>query len=317
MPTPRRVLRRARAAVRRRLPQPGPVPAPAGTGPLPVRHVGMTRFSLFSPASPSWRTTRQQWESPEEYAAHLFSEERMGPRVHIFCDLAVPLYQQMAERHGYHHLVAYSPELPERWRSRLEETARRYPVLRLVENEGDKVNWVGHARRLLREDGVDRDHLVFAFRVDDDDLLAVDYLDQVTPLVTPQHVGFAVSVATGYAGLYEDGRYTDLRVYRQLLPSMGQGAIGRWSSATSTLDLVVVKNHTRTQVNRPVLLDGRQPAWLQTRHVGQDTAVAEGGDVSDVAAARQAVLDKLDRLAPVEDLEEVYRRFPTLRGQVA
>ena len=40
-------------------------------------------------------------------------------------------------------------------------------------------------------------------------------------------------------------------------------------------------------------------------------------DVSDVAAARQAVLDKLDRLAPVEDLEEVYRRFPTLRGQVA
>lgn len=277
----------------------------------------MTRFSLFNPTSNAWRMTRTDWTSAEEYAAHLYSDERMAPRADIFCDIAAPIYQEMAERHRYQHLVAYSRELPDRWRERLQDAARRYPVLRPVQVQEGSVNWVREVRKVLTGEAVIRDTMVFAFRVDDDDLLAVDFLDRVAPQVTPAHHGYAISMARGYAALYEDGHYSDVRHYRQLLPSMGQGAIGMWHAARKDLELTVVKNHNQTYRNRTVLLDGTRPTWLQTRHSGQDTAVGEREDRSDLAAARRAVRARLQDLEPVANLAEVYQVFPTLRGRVS
>lgn len=286
-------------------------PPPSGTdAPPAVVNFGVTRFSLFDPSSQAWRLTRRGDLDEDAYADYLYAESRMAPRCHIFCDLAAPLYQRMAERHTYRHLVLYSDRMPSRWQERLRDAAASYPVLDLVECGDGKPQVTPLIRDRLARTVPDQDAVVFAFRVDDDDLLAVDYLDQVQPYLVPQHRGYGVSFASGYAALYEDGGYTQVRELHQVLSSMGQGTIGRWSAGA--LKLPNITNHTRTHYRFPVLLDARRRTVLQTRHVWQDTAQQEDEEL-DLAAARDNVAQRLERLRSVADVEQVYEQFPTLR----
>lgn len=284
-------------------------------------YFGCTRFSIVSPDSTSWRLSRGDGRADvESYTRKLFSEERMGPRMQIFCELAAPLYQQMAARHEYRHFVYYSTLLPERWRRELEAAAQRHPVLELVPVESDRLDVEDRMRGHLERSAGEQDALVFAFRVDDDDLLSVDYLDQVEPYLTEDHEGYAVSFASGYAGLFEDGGYALLRQHYQPMSSMGQGAIGRWSGQTRTLRLQEIRNHAHTAKVRPAVVDAQRPTCLQTRHLQQDTATdgghsaAPGSLRSSADPVRAKLLATLLRARPVEDPELVFTQFPTLRG---
>lgn len=312
----RRILRTASAGRRRPDHQPVTQEQEHGAGrPQAGFYFGMTRFSLFDPSNRSWRLSRRaDWSDPPDYGEHLFSAERMAPRCEIFCDLAAPVYQQMAGKHHYRHLVAYSPELPSPWLDRLRAAAERYPVLWLVQSPGGnpdlKVQIEEHLSRHSEGDA-----LVYAFRVDDDDLLPTDYLDQVRPYLIPEHQGWAISFTGGYAALYENGRYMRLSTFNDYLSSMGQGAFGSWSGDEQSLALSLVTSHRRTDQRRTVIADGKQPMFLQTRHVGQDTALRESEPL-DRARARRNVIKELDKLRPVSDIEKIYGRFPTLRGRV-
>lgn len=288
---------------------------PATTG-LPVHHFGVTRFSLFDPDSAAWRLTRRgDWPDAEAYAEHLFSEERMGPRCDIFCDLAAPLYQQMAEGHSFRQMVLYSAIMPQRWKDRLEQAAERYPVLWLIESEGGSPDVKSYLREHLRTHSSGQNSLVFAFRVDDDDLLSADYLDQVEPYVTAQHHDHAISFSSGFAALYENGTYTRVAPWHQRLSSIGQGSIGTWRAQEERLALTLIGNHNRTDRGRTVLLDGRRPTFLQTRHIGQDTAVKETEPL-DAERARSALIAGFGRLPTVTDLQMLLDRFPSLSGRI-
>lgn len=286
------------------------------SGDLPVVHVGTTRFSLFQPDSPSWRLTRRaDWSSAEDYAAHLFADERMEPRCDIFCNLAAPLYQEMAARHDYRHMVRYSPDLPQRWKDRLQEAARANPVLWLVEVGDGTPDVKAMLTDHLRERVGRRDAMAFVFRVDDDDLLSNDFLDQVEPYVRPHHHDYAVSFSSGFAGLYEHGRYTRVAQLQLPMSSMGQGAVGTWRGRDGALSLRTISNHARTDRQRTVVLDGRRPTFLQTRHVGQDTAVGEK-DPLDAESARARIVQRFERLRQVEDTNVLRERFPTVVGRL-
>lgn len=279
-------------------------------------HVGTTRFSLLQPDSPSWRLTRRaDWSSAEDYAAHLFADDRMAPRCDIFCNLAAPTYQDMAGRHDYRHMVRYSQGLPQRWKDRLQEAAEANPVLWLVE-EGDGTPDVkGMLVDHLRARAGRRDAMVFVFRVDDDDLLSNDFLDQVEPYVRPHHHNYAVSFSSGYTGLYEDGRYSRVSHLQLPMSSMGQGAVGTWRGGDGALSIRTISNHARSDRQRTVILDGRRPTFFQTRHVGQDTAVGEK-EPWDAERARARVVKALERLKKVEDMNVLGEQFPTVVGRV-
>lgn len=299
-----------RAARRVRSLLPGATPHP------PVVAVGTTRFSLFQPDSPSWRLTRRaDWSGPDDYRDHLFSDERMEPRCDIFCTLAAPLYQEMAERHDYRHLVRYSPDLPSRWKDRLRQAAQDNPVLWLVEAGSGTPDVTSLLNEHLRVRAGRQDAMLFVFRVDDDDLLSRDFLDQVEPYVRPHHHGYALSFSDGFAGLYEDGRYTRVAQLHLPLSSMGQGAVGTWRGREGTLAVRSISNHARTDRHRTVILDGRRPTFLQTRHVGQDTAVKED-DPLDADQARARIVQQFRKLTEVEDLDVLRDRFPTLAQRI-
>lgn len=279
----------------------------------PVHYYGTTRFSLYVPESRSWRLSRRA--DDETYLQRLFAPERMGPRCDIFCDLAVPIYQQMADQRSYRHLVLYSEQMPQRWKDRLVQAALHHPVLELVECDASGPPDV---RTLVRDDLVSKeraDALIYLFRVDDDDLLAVDYLAQVEQHVHAAHHDHVVSLSSGYAALYEDGTYSKIGVHRTRLSSMGQGAIGSWQATERRLRITPVGHHLRSDHSRPVILDGRRPAYLQTRHLEQDTVASPTGG-ADAQEARRRLLRDLDALRSVEDREALTVLFPTLAGRL-
>lgn len=235
----------------------------------------------------------------------------MEPRIRIFCDLAAPIYQQMAERHDYRHFVYYSKEMPERWTDALNQAAVEFPVLRPTLVDSDRINTIGHIESILAERRSSKESLVFLFRVDDDDILALDFLDQVSEYMHELHRGYAVSLADGFAGLYEDGEYREFRRHTHVLSSMGQGTIGAWAPADGKLRIPQIVNHGKTHFRRSVLVNAQRPTFLQTRHVGQDTA-SQGGAVESLEMARADLLTRFSRLKAIDDVSELKSQFPTV-----
>lgn len=278
---------------------------PKGAPSLPPVYVGSTRFSLLLPESRDWRLTRQTGATdPEEYANHLYSEERMGPRCDIFCELAAPIYQRMAERHDYRHLVRYSPEMPDPWRTELLEAAERHPVLYLLDSSNPTRvdDTIGS---LLREDGR-RSRPVLQFRLDDDDLLATDFLDRMSRYATPHDRGRAVSMASGYAALYDGGTLGPVRDVRRVFGAQGLAYVGHYDAGADTLQLDAGGAHYIVDRKMPAIVDSREPAFFQMRHTGQDM-------LTDADEAVRTINQELGKRPVVKDVAAVVRRFPTLK----
>lgn len=270
----------------------------------PPRFYGLTRFSVYSPDSGSWKLTRDQGGS---YAEQLYAAERMGPRADIFLELAAPILQVMADKHDYRHFVHYSSVMPDPWQSRLRETARRYPVLRLVDAE--KVSAV---RVMMRRDLIETgapDRTVVLFRIDDDDILAASYLDKLSAYAVPGDRGRAVSLCRGAGAIYLDGRIGPLRDQQRVFGAQGQAYVGSWRAADKTLTMTIGRNHTKVARMMPTIADAREVAWLQLRHPAQDML----SDQSDAVAQVQEALAKLAALPPEFDLAA---DFPTVASRI-
>lgn len=261
---------------------------------------GVTRFSVAEPGSPSWQLTRGQRDT-DAYLQALYAPERMEARCHIFCDVTAPLLQEQAEGRKYRHLVLYSSVMPQQYQDRLREAAKRYPVLQLERQPEQPVPVKALLGRRFANSRSRWPSMVYVFRLDDDDVLGVNFLNQVEPFLVPAHHGFAVSLTHGYVGSYQDGRYHQVQHHRRPLSSIGIGAIGSWDPGRGVLDVSEIRNHPRTDQRRTVLYDGTQRSWLRTVHPGQDTAGTGPAqlDPKAEAAGRDAALGVLPTLRQV------------------
>lgn len=272
-----------------------------------VQYRAVVRFSIFDPTRGGWLATKKgTFDGPDDLRAQLWSEGRLGSRMHLFGQLASPIYQQIAAEHDFRVLVQHSADLPEPWLGRLEALATSYPVLRLAPLGG----WV-EARDTVQAD-LDRDGRtgpVVMLRVDDDDLLAADYLDQLAPYVTPDHHGWAISLSGGVVARLEDRRLLDFRTDVQPFGSMGQTFVGDYDARRRTLDLPVMPNHRRVHEYRPTVVDSREITFLQVRHADQDTRLRR-----DREAEQQVLRTQMAKLPPVTDFAPLRAKFPTLAG---
>lgn len=236
-------------------------------------YYGSTRFSLHLPGDASWRVSKN---SAADYASTLFSDERMQLRSDIFLNLALPVYSAWARRYAYRHVVHFSSDLPVRWRAELESASKAYPFLLLDEVEGT-YSPQDAIRNNLRQSS-ELSGPVAWFRVDDDDVLANDYLEKLASYVTHDHFGYAISFGLGVAALYQNGHHTDFRLMRQVLPSAGQAYIGAFDRESGEITGLQAGPHDRIDTLRPVILDSREPMYLQTYHGNQDKAVGKEDD---------------------------------------
>lgn len=274
-----------------------------------AQYRAVVRFSLFDPEWKGWRSTNSgTFDSADEYRDWLWAPDRMEPRFTIFGEHAAPTYQRIAERHDFRVLVQHSHDLPDQWLDRLRDLERRYPALRLVplpgwEEARDTV------RRDLFRDG--RTGMVVMLRIDDDDLISTDFVDQLAPYSGRRFEGWAVSLGLGLVGRFTDGRITDLRHFALPLSSIGQAYVGRFDRRRKKLNLSPLQHHRKVSQVLPTVLDSREAAFVQVRHGLQDTRMGVAPD-----AAEDKVAAELKRLEKVAGSPTLRAKFPSLSNEL-
>jgi len=275
--------------------------------------IGHTRFSVHQHGSGYFNATRGAdlgaGFSEEEYTKWLYSETRLAPRTEIFTTLSLPQLALAARDHDVLHYVSYSPSLPKHHQDQLKAAAEKYNFLRL--NETQKPVNSTPSRALVNQALEERDHGTKPFgvyRLDDDDLLSVKYFDQMAPYVTPRHVGWWVSLGTGFSAIRMNGRYAYTRELYYPKSAFGPMAIAARAEDGEIANLSAPK-HTVMDKFNPTILDSRAPAYFHIRHESQDSTVK--GTVSPFyPEAMSRILGE----GPA-DLDHVAELFPVLAGQ--
>ncbi len=278
-------------------------------------YYGVTRYSLFSPGSLSWKTSGGGvFPTPDAYMHYLFSEERLDLRADIFLLRSVPALAKMAEGHDYKHFVLYSALLPKRHQDLLFEAAARYPFLVPVEwNEVVNGSGIEEVHPLIEADLATRTapdaglEPVVWFRLDDDDILAVDYLARLESYRTLDHVGMAISFGLGLTAYKVDGGLVNLREFHHPKSAQGLAFVVAFDASAGRLSVTIPGPHHDVDQVMPTILDSREAMFFQIRHGDQDSTLQAKPDQRAVAS-----LARLEKLPAVHAADVVAARWPSL-----
>lgn len=259
---------------------------------------GVTRFSLFLPSSNAWNLTSDE----EKYKAKLFSSERLQPRFDVFFKYALPIYKKYADEFQYQHILLYSAHMPSVWKDKLFSELADFPFVRPCEID-DTISYMGVMESYLQET-CENDTPIALFRVDDDDILAADYMRQLSRYTNFAFEGMSVSFSKAVGAYFSDGKFVSFKKVHKPMLSMGLATIGRYDSTTKKLIVPRAVNHAETDKHRPVVVDGTKPAFIWTHHPTQDSN-------QDTKGTSDRLSDELVRLPSIVNRDEL-KSFPTL-----
>lgn len=259
---------------------------------------GVTRFSLFLPSSNAWNLSSDE----EKYKAKLFSSERLQPRFDVFFKYALPIYKKYAEEFQYQHILLYSAHMPIVWKEKLFNELENFPFVRPCEVD-QTISYMDPMESYLQLNCSD-DAPVVLFRVDDDDILAADYMKQLSKYADFPFEGMSVSFSKAVGAYFSNGRFISFKKVHKPMLSMGLATIGRYDSAAKKLIVPRAVNHAETDKYRPVIVDGTIPAFIWTHHPTQDSN-------QNTKGAAKSLSEELVRLPSIVDRDEL-KSFPTL-----
>lgn len=303
--------RRAKRATQRAT---SPAPGASAADPAETLFIGHTRFSVHQYGSGFFNATRDASRgagfSEDEYTAWLYDDERLAPRTEIFTQISLPQLAQAAKKYKVAHFVSYSPDLPEKHRSELEQAARKYDFLHL--NETTKAVSANPTLGLIKRGLALHDHTggVFGiYRLDDDDVLSVHYFDHMAPYVTGSHAGWWVSLGLGFSAIRTtQGEFVYARQMYYPKSAFGPMVIAE-AAPGGKINHIGAPKHTALDKYSPTVLDSRDPAYFHIRHASQDSTVT--GDSEPFYPAAFAHV----RGEGPADLTLVKKHFPLLRDR--
>lgn len=281
---------------------------------------GITRYSLFSPGSGSWKTSRSGvFKTEDDYKEYLFSDTRLAAREQMFLQRSVPVLSRMAERHDYRHFILFSDTLPEPYKQNLMNACEEHPFLVPVEwskpvsGAGiDEV--VPQMEAILQEryESVDGLQPVLWFRLDDDDVMAADYMDRLEPYRRLEFVDKAVSFGLGLTAFSTGTELVNLREYYYPKIALGLAYVVLYNAHEGTVRAPAAGPHTSVDRDMPTILDSRQPMFFQVRHADQDSTLSETANerIADSVA-------RLEKLRPMDAGQLSPERWPTLAPVLA
>ncbi|MDU0479756.1 glycosyltransferase [Staphylococcus chromogenes] len=272
--------------------------------------VGHTRFSLYAPGSTAWKASNNtKYASEADYLSYLFGEQRLKPRTDIFLNLTLPILKNAARDVDYTHIVSFSEILPDPFKQRLKEFASKNPFVLLDEHDANDngINPLVFAARKIQPG-----QSFGLFRIDDDDLLSVDYFDQISRYVKPEFIGMQVSLGSGFAGLWKNGQVSNIGHYYQPMNSMGLLSIFGKDKAGSIVGPQLV-SHPLSDRTNPVILKSDKPSFLQARHLEQDSEFSISQNTEQKSARLLLDLAKLQKLSDMSVLES---KFPGIGNYI-
>lgn len=270
-----------------------------------IPFVGVTRFSVYTPQNSGLNTSARHGENEQAYLEELYSPDRIVDRLRIFGEISAPVYQSFAEENDYTHLVQYSAEMPEEYKIELFEIAKRFPVVKPVLVTHETMD--ESVQKFVRTWDAAFSGVFVWLRVDDDDILSVDYLEALKPHATLSNVGFAVSFSTVMVAQYACGNFVNFRQAKLPKNSIGQAYIGYANLNTGVFDVPEQIPHHRIDEYMPLILDPRGIRGLQVRHAWQDTSNTSS-KVGHRIAHRSFELGSL----PNVNISHTQGKFPTV-----
>jgi len=245
---------------------------------------------------------------------YLFSDKRLNLRAEMFFKKAVPALAAMAESHDYKHYVMYSELLPKHHQDILFAAAAQYPFLVPVEwNEVVRGTGIEEVLPLVEEDlaakfaAADGVQPVVWFRLDDDDVLAADYLAHLENYRTLNHVGMAVSFGLGLTAYKGEQELVNLREFYHPKSAQGMAFVSAFDPAQRRLAITTPGPHHGVDQIMPTILDSREHMFFQVRHSDQDSTLNET-PYERVAAS----LARLDKLPAVRAHDISAEKWPSL-----
>lgn len=281
----------------------------------PKLFIGHTRFSVHTYGSGQFNATRDASQgvgfTEAEYTSWLYDDRRLGPRMEIFTRYSLPQLARASEACHLVHYVSYSPSLPERYKTRLRKAAEDYEFLEINETSGTVSSFP--PRKLIGEvvkkfnpaSGV-----YGVYRLDDDDILSVNYFDQMAPYVTPEHRGWWVSLGSGVAAINDGSCHVFARKHYRPKFALGLLYVGGVTDG-GEVDPIRVRKHTVVDKYAPTIIDSRDAAFFHLRHEGQDSSL--DAKVKPFYAEAYANL----RGGDPADLDVVRANFPYLSDVVS
>ena len=239
--------------------------------------IGHTRFSLFAPESPSWRLSRESQKSSslEAYKKALFDERRLSARADIFLNSTLPILDIARRQHKLIHVVSYSSELPDKYRTRLEEAAAQYSWLELDPRESGASDGLS-SHKFVRRNFKKGTHYGL-YRLDDDDILSSRYFDQAARYLSEPFQGMVLSLARGIQAFYRDGEFLCPRIEHRPKIALGLMGICQYTESGEIIE-PRSGSHTKTDLVNPVLLDSSEISYVHTMHASQDSGIAKPDD---------------------------------------
>lgn len=140
-------------------------------GDMKIQPIGVCRFSLMTTGG-----FKRGPASLDERRAFLFQESRLALRMAWFRHVVMPSIRAQSDQ-GFLFVVLASDLMPQKWQDELAETVADCPVVRLEFIAPGKHFQICNApfSKYLHPDT----DIVAQFRLDDDDAVAVNYIDRV------------------------------------------------------------------------------------------------------------------------------------------
>lgn len=270
-----------------------------------VPFVGVTRFSVFTPKNSLLNTSLRHNSDLDSYLRELYSTERMTDRLQIFGEVAAPVYQEFSESNDYTHLLQYSAEMPDAYKQQIFEIAEKFPAIKPILVTDETMDQ--SVRKYIKTWDPAFCGVFVWLRVDDDDVLSIDYLDALRKYAVISNVGSAVSFSTVMVAQYAKGEFLNFRQARLPKNSIGQAYIGYANVSSGVVDVPAQLPHNRIDEFLPLILDPRGIRALQVRHAWQDTSNVESL-IGHRIAHRSFELGEL----PNVNLTHVREKFPYL-----
>lgn len=206
----------------------------------------------------------------DRYADQLYSPERMRNRVEIFFDYSLPILNEASKDHHLYHQVSYSTELPGVYQRHLEKAQSKYEWLHL--DLRTSKNRKGTSLDTLARTAFSANDVFAEFRLDDDDLLASSYFDDLSEYLEISHVGYYVSFGLGIQAYFDGETFREPRLEHRPKIAIGLARICMLTEKDKILGPPRVA-HTRTDRRAPVIVDSRSIEYLHTMHLEQDSGV--------------------------------------------
>lgn len=239
----------------------------------------LVRYSVLSAKQGYWVIRRNT--ELEEYKETLFSDTRMRLHSQLFFGLTVPALDNAISNSSVDAacIVLTSTELPTEHKKKLYDECARYGWMQVREVAPDK-SYIEELEDLVGQslDAEDDDKvLCCTVRIDDDDAVSKDFLQQLEKYLKFGNSGFAVSLAKGYKVFLEGEKITHFAEYFHAKGSVGLAYMkirarnsGPFQTVYSFGDHMKIDRKTR------LIVDGRKASFLRAIHDQSDITQEKG-----------------------------------------